>query len=165
MGPTLIMREDTTISHDTARPREAGLDRGPGAPIMLYDGLCGFCDRTVQLVLRFDRKGAMRFATLQGTHARQMLSRHPSLHGVDSLVIVEPATVNRDGRVHVRSDAVLAIARYLGGAWRTLSVLRVIPRPLRDWAYDQFAKRRYRIFGKFDACPILPPEVRARFID
>jgi predicted DCC family thiol-disulfide oxidoreductase YuxK len=67
-------------------------------------------------------------------------------------------------RVRVRSDAVLALARYLGGAWRALTIFRLVPRPLRDLAYDVFARHRYRVFGRYSACPIPPPEVRARFL-
>jgi len=131
---------------------------------MLYDGLCGFCDRTVQLVLRYDRRGTMRFAPLQGAFAQAVLRRHPTLQGVDSLVVVDPDTASGDERVHVRSEAALAIAQYLGGAWRALAVLRLVPRPLRDWGYDLFARYRYRVFGRFDACPLPSPEVRSRFI-
>ena len=136
----------------------------PGAPVLLFDGLCGFCDRTVQLVLRFDRRGVMRFAPLEGEFASAVLDRHEGLRAVDSLILVEPSVDGGPARVHVRSEAVLALGRYLGGPWRALAVLRLVPRPLRDWAYDLFARHRYRVFGHYSACPIPPPETRARFL-
>jgi predicted DCC family thiol-disulfide oxidoreductase YuxK len=132
-------------------------------PVLLYDGLCGFCDRTVQLVLRFERRDAMQFAALEGEFAREVLDRHAGLRDVDSLILVEPSADGME-RVRVRSDAVLALARYLGGAWRALTIFRLVPRPLRDLAYDVFARHRYRVFGRYSACPIPPPEVRARFL-
>ena len=134
-----------------------------GQPVLLYDGLCGFCDRTVQFVLARDPGGRMRFAPLQGEYARQILKEHASLRDIDSLILVEAGV-----DVHsplVRSDAILAIAGYLGWPWRAAGVFRIVPRPLRDWAYDVFARQRYRLLGRYDACPLPSAEVRARFID
>jgi predicted DCC family thiol-disulfide oxidoreductase YuxK len=141
--------------------------RGPfaGGPVLLYDGLCGFCDRTVQLVLAADRRGRIRFAPLQGDFARRVLDAHPRLADVDSLVLVEAEGTLKHARVHVRSSAVLALARHVGGVWSLLEILRLIPRPLRDWAYDAFARRRYRIFGKLDECKIPSAEMKARFLE
>jgi predicted DCC family thiol-disulfide oxidoreductase YuxK len=133
------------------------------SPVLLYDGLCGFCDGTVQFVLKRDTRGTMRFATLQGEYARAVLANHRSLQGIDSLILIE--TMDGVAHVRVRSDAVLGLARYLGGRWRALAVMRVIPRALRDLGYDIFARFRYRWFGRYDACPLPSPDVRARFID
>jgi predicted DCC family thiol-disulfide oxidoreductase YuxK len=134
------------------------------APVLLYDGLCGFCDSTVQFILKHDRRGTLRFATLQGDYARDVIARHPELAGVDSLVLVEPDASGKE-RVYVRSEGALQVARYLGGAWNLARGLRIIPRFLRDAAYDGFARIRYRVFGHYDSCPIPSPEQRARFID
>ena len=132
--------------------------------MLLYDGLCGFCNGTVRFVLARARAGTMRFAPLQGTFAREALARHPALRGVDSLVLVERNVVGEE-RVSVRSEAALRIAAYLGGGWRLAAVLRVVPRAVRDWCYDRFAAVRYRLFGKLGACPIPGPDVRERFLD
>jgi len=131
--------------------------------VLLYDGLCGFCDRTVQFILARDPGGSMHFAPLQGEYARQVLSEHPSLRDVDSLILVE--AVAEPHLALVRSDAVLAIADYLGWPWRAAAAFRIVPRALRDWAYDLFARHRHRLFGRYDACPLPSPEVRARFLD
>ncbi len=132
--------------------------------VLLYDGLCGFCNGTVQFILARDPSGSMRFAPLQGEFARRVLDRHPELRSVDSLILVRPGATPGEERALVRSEAVLGIADYLGGAWRAADVLRLVPRPLRDWGYDLFARFRYRLFGRYDACPVPSPEVRARFL-
>ena len=134
-----------------------------GAPVLLYDGVCGFCNKTVQMILDRDRRGEMRFAALQSDYGRAVVGRHPELQGVDSVVFVEPAAEGE--RVHIRSDAALKVADYLGGFWKLLLAAKVVPRSLRDYFYDLFARNRYRFFGKYDACMLPPPEVRARFLD
>ena len=133
-----------------------------GHPILLYDGVCGFCDRTVQFVLARDRRGVMRFAPLQGEFAAGVLARHPELRSVDSLILVEFTEAGE--QVSVRSTAALRIAEYVGGGWQWARMLLLIPRRLRDAVYDLFARYRYRLFGRFDACPLPPPDVRARFL-
>lgn len=130
--------------------------------ILLYDGLCGFCDGTVRFILSRDARRTMFFAPLQGPTATAILGRHPELTDVDSLILVEGAGAQE--RAYTRSEAVLRIARYLGGAWPLLSAFRLTPTSLRDWAYDLFARYRHRWFGRYDACPLPPPSARARFL-
>jgi predicted DCC family thiol-disulfide oxidoreductase YuxK len=69
-----------------------------------------------------------------------------------------------DGKVYSRSDAAIRTARYFGGAWKLLGAIRIIPRPIRDWAYDIVARNRYRWFGRFDTCMVPTPALKARFI-
>lgn len=134
------------------------------APVLLYDGICGFCNSAVQTILRLDRRGTLRFAALESGFAEAVIARHPALDGVDSVVFVD----NPGGpgeRVTVKSAAALRVADYLGGPWRALLVAGVVPAPLRDRLYDGFARIRYRVFGTHDTCPIPAPDVRARFLD
>jgi predicted DCC family thiol-disulfide oxidoreductase YuxK len=133
--------------------------------VLLYDGVCGFCDGTVQFILRHDRKKTLRFATLQGEYAREVFARHPEIAGVDSLVLVERDLSSGSERVFVRSAGALRVAEYLGGPWHLARGLAIIPRFIRDAGYDAFARVRYRVFGQYDSCPIPSPEQRARFID
>jgi predicted DCC family thiol-disulfide oxidoreductase YuxK len=133
------------------------------APVLLYDGVCGFCNKTVQMVIGLDRNGSMRFAALQSDYGGGVVGRHPELRGVDSVVFVEQTGGGE--RVHVRSDAALKVASYLGGFWKLLLAAKVLPRPLRDYFYDLFARNRYRVFGRYDTCMLPPPEVRSRFLD
>lgn len=134
-------------------------------PVLLYDGLCGFCSKGVQRILRYDKRKTMFFAALQSDYAKSILTRHPELKGIDSLVFVEPLDFAYLEQVFVRSDALLHVAGYLGGPWKLALAAYIIPRSIRDYLYDQFAKRRYRWFGKYDACLLPAPEVRARFLD
>jgi predicted DCC family thiol-disulfide oxidoreductase YuxK len=139
------------------------IETSAGAPVLLYDGVCGFCNKTVQLILGLDRRGELRFAALQSDYGQAVVARHPELRGVDSVVFVEH--VASAERVHVRSDAALKVAAYLGGFWRLFLAARVLPRRLRDYLYDLFARNRYKLFGKYDSCMLPPPEVRSRFLD
>lgn len=134
------------------------------APVLLYDGICGFCNSAVQTILRLDPHGSLRFAALDSDFARGVIARHPFLAGVDSVVFVErPGQF--DEEVAVKSDAALRVAGYLGGPWRVLRIAGVVPAAVRDALYDGFARLRYRIFGTHDTCPIPAPKVRARFLD
>jgi len=130
---------------------------------MLYDGLCGFCNKSVQFVLDHDRRGSMRFAALQSDFGKAVIARHPELEKVDSVVLVEGSGSNE--RIRVRSSAALGLAKYIGGVWGLARVAFIIPRPIRDFFYDLFARNRYRFFGRYDSCLLPPPEVRARFLD
>ncbi|MDQ3906956.1 MAG: DCC1-like thiol-disulfide oxidoreductase family protein [Acidobacteriota bacterium] len=132
---------------------------------MLYDGVCGFCNKSVQLILDHDKRGVMRFAALQSDFGRSVIARHPELRDVDSVVVLERSPQTGAERVFVRSTAAMKLAAYLGGFWKLFLAFRVLPAPLRDYLYDAFARNRYRFFGKYDACLLPPPEVRARFID
>jgi predicted DCC family thiol-disulfide oxidoreductase YuxK len=135
------------------------------APVLLYDGTCGFCAESVQLVLRHDRRGTLRFAALQGAFGRELRSRYPELAGVDSVVWLEPGRDGGNERVSVRSDAALRVARYLGGWFRLASVAAILPRRLRDAGYDLVARHRHRLLADGPSCLLPPPEVRQRFLD
>ena len=134
--------------------------------LVFYDGVCGLCDRFVKFLLERDGKARFRFAPLQGPLARQVLPAH----GIDpaelSSVVVVKGWESSDQRVFTRSRAVLEGAALLGGGWAVASaVARTVPRPLADVVYGLVARFRYRVFGRFEACPIPPPEWRDRFLE
>lgn len=133
------------------------------APVLLYDGVCGVCNRSVQAILRHDRRGTLRFAALDSDFARGVVERHPGLAGIDSMVFVQDPG-RPDERVSVRSAAGLKVVGYLGGPFRILLAARIIPASLRDRLYDGFAAARYRFGGRHDTCPLPAPDVRARFL-
>lgn len=133
--------------------------------VLLYDGLCGFCDSSVQFVLARDPGGSMKFSPLQGDFAAGILRVHPELQLVDSLILVDTTNDGSTSRVRVRSAAVLGVAGYLGWPWKGLLVMQVVPRVVRDWGYDLFARNRHRWFGRYDACPVPSAEQRGRFLD
>ena len=127
--------------------------------VVLFDGVCGFCNSSVQFILKHDRAGRFRFAALQSEFGQEMLRRFGMrTDDFDTVVLVE------DGVPYTRSTAALKVARGLGMPWKALYALVVVPRFVRDFGYDQFAKHRYRVFGKLDACMLPPPEARSRFL-
>lgn len=135
--------------------------------ILLFDGTCGLCAKSVQFVLtRERRRHTLRFATLQGALGQDVQQRHPELANVDSVIWFEPAMNGLPESVHVRSDAALRGLRYLGGMWSALGVAgRLVPAFVRDRVYDLIATHRHR-FVRADASCLLPtPEQRGRFID
>lgn len=132
-------------------------------PVVLYDGVCGFCNHAVQFLIRVDGRGELRFAALQGDFANGVIERHPELAMMDSIVYVANPGAP-DERVAVRSDGALRAIAHADRPWRWLRIARVVPRPVRDRLYDGFAAIRYRVFGKLDSCPIPSPEVRAKFL-
>jgi predicted DCC family thiol-disulfide oxidoreductase YuxK len=104
----------------------------------------------------------MRFAPLQGPTASAIIRRHPELQGIDSLVLVQGGVY--DEAVFTRSEAILRVGSYLGSLWALSRLLRVVPLPIRDWAYSFFARHRSSVFGRYDACPVPGQEVRHRFL-
>lgn len=116
-------------------------------------------------MLRHDRRRTLRFAALQGEFGTLIRGRHPELEGVDSIVWVDPPLPEKESRVLVRSDAALRVARYLGGRWALALPLGLIPRALRDAAYDLIARHRHRLAGSAPNCLVPAPEVRERFLD
>jgi len=129
-------------------------------PLILYDGVCGLCNRSVQFIIQRDPRARFRFAPLQSQLARQLLADEPEViaNELSSVILID------DGKIYRRSTAALRIAGRLNRGWPILSWLVLIPRPLRDLLYDWIARHRYRWFGKRDSCPLPNPAVANRFL-
>ena len=129
------------------------------AALVLFDGPCVLCQRSVRTIARFDTRRMFRFASLDSAAGRRALEAAGWPAGErSSVVLVE------DGAAWTKSEAALRIARRLRLPLSALVVFRVVPRPLRDAAYDWIARHRYRWFGRTDACALLPADVRDRVI-
>lgn len=128
--------------------------------IVLYDGECGFCTRAVLFIFARDPRGRFRFASLQSAKGRELLRANglPE-EGLDTLVLLD------DKGAWLRSTAALRIARGLRRGWPLLYALAAVPRRVRDAAYDAFARRRHRWFGRENRCANPPPALRARMLD
>ena len=127
--------------------------------IVLFDGVCNFCNGAVNFIIARDRDGYFKFAPLQSETGIEMQKECGiDSEKTDSIILVE------NEKVFLHSSAALKIARHLNGLWPAFYVFVIVPRPLRDWAYKLFAKYRYRLFGRQDACMIPTPEMRARFL-
>jgi predicted DCC family thiol-disulfide oxidoreductase YuxK len=127
---------------------------------IFYDGVCGLCNRLNRFVLKRDRRDLFRFAALQSAYAKKTLAAHgKDPDDLDTMIVVSAA-----GELFVKARAALFVLRELGGGWRLLALLRFLPRFLLDWAYDRIARNRYRLFGRYDACPIPSAQERATLV-
>lgn len=127
--------------------------------IVIFDGVCNLCARSVQFILRHESGPYCRFSPLQSAAGARLLVSHGfSPANVESFVLIS------DGKVYTRSTAALRVARHFKGAWQLLRVFWLVPRPLRDLLYDWVARNRYSWFGKADSCMVATPELSARFM-
>lgn len=135
-------------------------------PILLYDGVCGLCNRFVQFTLRRDRNAVFRFAALQSLPAIEILRRHQVDRVQNDTVILVLDCNTPAERLLFRSDAALFVLARCVAPWPTLARLgALVPRSVRDVFYRCLARHRYRLFGRYDSCPLPGPEVRLRFLD
>ncbi len=129
-------------------------------PILIFDGVCVLCSRSVQFVLRHDHNKRFRFATTQSETGHMLMAER----GLDA---ANPASVVLiDGPLmFVESAAAIRVLRSLGFGWRAVAgVMWLVPRPLRDMAYRAIAIRRYRWFGQRDTCYLPQPDDAASFL-
>ena len=128
--------------------------------LVLFDGVCNFCDSSVHFIIARDPQARFRFASLQGEAGRAVLRKHHHFGtGLDTIILVE------GDKIYTRSTAVLRIVRRLRGGWPLLALLLLVPVFARDLVYGLIARNRYRWFGKLDVCTVPGPELRERFLD
>ena len=129
-------------------------------PIVLFDGVCNLCNRSVAYIIRHDQTGGFRMVSLQSTVGRSLQDEHGfDQSAVDTIVLIE------GGMAYTKSEAALRIARRLKGPVRYWWAARFVPRFIRDAAYDWIGLNRYRWFGRRDECMVPGPGVRERFQD
>ena len=134
---------------------------GSEKKIILFDGVCNLCNRSIQFVIKRDTNDEFRFATLQGKIGQRLAQeRNIDVSKVDSIILIEPGVA-----YYTKSTAALKIGQSFGGFWKMIRVLNLIPSTLRDIVYDWVAKNRYAWYGKQDACMIPTPELQAKFLD
>ena len=146
----------TTVSDPTA----------PATTVVFYDGVCGLCNRFVRFLLERDRRASLRFAPLQGRVASEALARHGiNVGDLDTIrVLMRRGAANE--QLLQQSRAVLHAVAELGGAWALAArVGALVPVTIADRVYAAVGRRRYRTFGRYDSCPIPPPEWRDRFLE
>ncbi len=127
--------------------------------IILFDGICNFCNQSVQFVIKRDPSHIFHFASLQSDIGRNLLNEYGINENVNSVVYIT------NGKAYVKSDAGLQIARRLNGFWKLLYIFYLVPTPIRDLVYDYIAKNRYKWFGKSDSCMIPSPKIKKRFLE
>lgn len=126
--------------------------------IILFDGDCNFCDKSVQFIIKRDPRGFYKFASLQSKIGQKLIKQHNIPANLDSFILVT------DEKSYTKSSAALHVCKNLTGLWKTFYLLLIIPRPIRDFFYHIIANNRYKWFGKKDHCILPSPEIRKRFL-
>lgn len=132
--------------------------------IVLFDGVCALCNRTVQFLLKRDKHGVLKFAPLQGSTAAAILQRHPEITENSRSVILVQNYATSSESISIKSQAVLDCLSALGGFWRVLSLLRIIPPFVRNAVYIVIATNRYKWFGKNEECFVPSANWQDRFL-
>lgn len=128
--------------------------------IIVFDAECLLCNRWVRFLLRHDRRGEIRFASIQGENGRRLLDEAGLMpEGLDTLLVIQ------GGRSWRYSAAIFQVLHQLGWPWRLAWVAWLVPSVLRDAAYRLIARHRYRIFGRANACILPPADFATRFLD
>ncbi len=137
----------------------------PGEHVILYDGICGLCNRVNQFVLSRDSRSVFDFASLQSETGRSLVKRFG--REPDDLDTFYVVTNYRSGSPELlsKAEAALFIIKAVGAPWSWLGVFGILPKGVLDWSYDVIARNRYRLFGRYESCPIPGPDERRRFID
>ena len=129
-------------------------------PIILFDGVCNLCNRSVQYVIKHDPEALFRFASLQGETGQQLLKQfNLSTTDLNSFVLI------RDNKAYTRSDAALNVAKQLTGLTKLLYGFIIVPPFIRNAVYNLIAKNRYKWFGKKDSCMIATTALKSRFLN
>ena len=129
-------------------------------PLILFDGVCVLCNGFARFVAKHDRAAQFRFAQAQSELGRALF-RH---YGLDDITF-ETNLLIADGRAYGRLEAFAQILGMLGAPWSAARAVLLLPRPVRNFLYERIARNRYRMFGRYETCPIAGDEpVRARLI-
>ena len=128
-------------------------------PVILFDGVCNYCNSMVNYAIRHDSRSRLRFAPLQSTTGEKLRKQYGVSPATDSVILID------DNKVYTYSDAALRIAKYLNWPAKMLNILLLVPRFIRQPIYKWVAKNRYKWFGKKEVCMIPTKEQRSRFLD
>jgi predicted DCC family thiol-disulfide oxidoreductase YuxK len=129
-------------------------------PIILFDGVCNFCNAGVNFIIRQDKKKIFRFAALQSKAGQQLAEQyHLPKNDFDSFILIDKE------KAYNRSSAGLKVFTKLPRHWKWTQLFWIVPKFMRDGVYDFIARNRYKWFGKKDQCMLPTPEIRNRFLD
>ncbi|MFK7934333.1 MAG: thiol-disulfide oxidoreductase DCC family protein [Saprospiraceae bacterium] len=128
-------------------------------PILLYDGVCTFCNAAAQFILQRDPEGVIHYASLQSELGQNLLDHFQLSKDLDTVILIE------NNQTYDKTDVTIRIGQHLGGVYKIANLLRLFPKSMRNRVYDWIARNRYNWFGKKETCPIPTADVRARFLD
>lgn len=128
-------------------------------PVVLFDGVCNFCNYWVNFAIRHDRKKKLRFTPLQGETASRLLTKYKlSTSSLSSVIFIDKE------KVYTQSSAAIRIAKHLDGGWKLFYGFMIVPKFIRDFFYNIIARNRYKWYGKKERCMIPTPELKERFL-
>jgi predicted DCC family thiol-disulfide oxidoreductase YuxK len=128
--------------------------------IVIFDGVCNFCNGVVNFIIRRDPKALFSFTPMQSESGKRLIEKYDAtMVGVDTILLI------KNGQCYERTDAAIEIAGDLTGLWSMFRVFKILPKSFRDYFYRLFARNRYKLFGRREECMIPSPEVRGRFIE
>lgn len=129
------------------------------SPVILFDGVCNLCNSSVQFILKRDKRGRFLFGSLQSESGQGLLVEHGlPVDDYASFIYI------KEGKVYTKSSGALHVLKDLGGLWKLLYVLILVPKPIRDYIYSLIANNRYRLFGKRNACMMPSAGIKERFL-
>ncbi len=128
-------------------------------PILLFDGVCNYCNRLVNFVIRHDKKKKFRFAALQSEARKKLLKQYDIKQSNDTFVVIY------NEKAYIKSTAALHVCFHLGGLYSLAFAFIILPAYVRDFYYDIIARNRYKWWGKKDSCMIPSPDIKDRFLD
>lgn len=139
---------------------------------VLFDGVCNFCDSSVNFIIEHDPTGYFKFAPLQSDEGKRLANEYgfesataaESAQAASDLIPIDSVILIEEGNAYTHSTAALRITSRMGLPWSLLYAFIIVPTPVRDFFYKLFARYRYRFFGRKDQCMLPSPEVRARFL-
>ncbi|WP_226583480.1 thiol-disulfide oxidoreductase DCC family protein [Halobacillus litoralis] len=127
--------------------------------IVLFDGECNFCDKSVQFIIKRDPKGLFKFSSKQSDLGKDLLYKYNVPQELDSLILIE------GDKFYDQSTAALRICCNLSGGWKLFYIFVFVPKTIRNQLYNFFSSNRYKWFGKKnDVCSLPSPEIRKRFL-
>jgi len=128
-------------------------------PLILFDGVCNYCNYWVRFAIKRDKKKKLRLAPLQGETAQQLLAQYGlSATKLSSVIVIDK------GKAYTQSSAAFRVCKYLDGGWKLCYSLIIIPKFIRDFFYNIIARNRYKWFGKKEECMVPGPEIKDRFL-
>ena len=128
--------------------------------IVLFDGECNLCDRSVQMLIRYDRVDTFRFASLQSAIGKKI----QEAYGIDTSNMSSVILIDSTHQYKTKTAAIFSMARSMNGLWPLLNIFWIVPGPLRDWVYTYITKNRYRFFGKRNTCLVMTQDLRKKFL-
>ncbi len=127
--------------------------------IVIFDGVCNFCNGSVNFIIKRDPEGVFAFTPMQSDLAKELMEKHQIFNvGIDTFLLI------KDGQCFIFSSAALEITKDLTGFWYLFNILKLIPAPVRDFFYKLFARNRYKLFGRKEHCMVPTTAIRSRFV-